>query len=101
IWIERNRGIGILSADDALALGVTGRGLRAAGGSRDVRREEPYAGYQTYDFDVVTRDGADCFARFEVRIEEMKQSLRIIKQCLDRLHEPGAVMGADPKAGWP
>jgi NADH-quinone oxidoreductase subunit D len=101
IWIERNRGVGVLSAVDALALGVTGPVLRSAGVARDVRRDEPYSGYETYDFEVVTRDGADCFARFEVRIEEMKQSLRIIGQCLDRLQEPGPVMVEDPKVRWP
>src|SRR6266508_4306552 len=86
---------------DTLALGVTGPVLRSAGVARDVRKDEPYSGYETYDFDVVTRDGADCFARFEVRIEEMKQSLRIIGQCLDRLQEPGPVMVEDPKVRWP
>jgi NADH-quinone oxidoreductase subunit D len=101
IWIERNRGVGVLSAADALALGVTGPVLRSAGVARDVRRDEPYSGYETYDFDVVTREGADCFARFEVRIEEMKQSLRIIGQCLDRVREPGPVMVEDPKVRWP
>jgi len=101
IWIERNRGVAVLAAADALALGVTGPVLRSAGVARDVRRDEPYSGYETYDFDVVTRDGADCFARFEVRIEEMKQSLRIIGQCLDRLQEPGPVMVEDPKVRWP
>ena len=101
IWIERNRGVGVLSAADALALGVTGPVLRSAGVARDVRRDEPYSGYETYDFEVVTRDGADCFARFEVRIEEMKQSLHIITQCLDRLEEPGPVMVEDPKVRWP
>jgi NADH-quinone oxidoreductase subunit D len=101
IWIERNRGVGVLSAADAQALGVTGPVLRSAGVARDVRRDEPYSGYETYDFDVVTREGADCFARFEVRIEEMKQSLRIIGQCLDRLREPGPVMVEDPKVRWP
>jgi NADH-quinone oxidoreductase subunit D len=101
IWIERNRGVGVLSAADALALGVTGPVLRSAGVARDVRRDEPYSGYETYDFDVVTREGADCFARFEVRIQEMKQSLRIIGQCLDRLREPGPVMVEDPKVRWP
>jgi NADH-quinone oxidoreductase subunit D len=101
IWIERNRGVGVLSAADALGLGVTGPVLRAAGVPRDVRRDEPYSGYETYEFDVVTRDGADCLARFEVRIEEMKQSLRIIRQCLDRLREPGPVMVEDPKVRWP
>jgi len=101
IWIERNRGVGVLSAADALALGVTGPVLRSAGVARDVRRDEPYSGYETYDFDVVTRDGADCFARFEVRIEEMKQSLHIVGQCLDRLQDPGPVMVEDPKVRWP
>ena len=101
IWIERNRGVGVLSAEDALARGVTGPALRAAGVGRDVRRDEPYCGYETYEFDVITRTEADCYARFEVRLEEMKQSLRIIEQCLERLREPGPVMVEDPKVRWP
>jgi len=101
IWIERNRGVGVLSAEDALARGVTGPALRAAGVGRDVRRDEPYSGYETYEFDVITRTEADCYARFEVRLEEMKQSLRIIEQCLERLQEPGPVMVEDPKVRWP
>ena len=101
IWLQRNSGVGPLSAEDALALGVTGPMLRAAGVARDVRRDEPYCGYETYGFDVVTRDGADCYARYLVRIEEMRQSLRIVGQCLDRLREPGPVMVDDPKVRWP
>ena len=101
IWLQRNSGVGPLSAEDALALGVTGPMLRAAGVARDIRRDEPYCGYETYDFDVVTRDGADCYARYLVRIEEMRQSLRIVGQCLDRLREPGPVMVDDPKVRWP
>jgi NADH-quinone oxidoreductase subunit D len=101
IWVQRNLGVGPLSAGDALALGVTGPPLRAAGVARDVRRDEPYSGYETYEFDVVTRDGADCYARYHVRIEEMRQSLRIVEQCLDRLREPGPVMVEDPKVRWP
>src|SRR5207247_9454166 len=101
IWIERNRGVGVLSAADALALGVTGPVLRSAGVARDVRRDEPYSGYDTYDFDVVTRDGADCFARFEVRIEEMKQTTHIVGQCLGRLEGPAPVKVEDLKAVWP
>ena len=101
IWLQRNRGVGPLSAEDAFALGVTGPTLRAAGVARDVRRDEPYSGYETYEFDVVTRDGADCYARYEVRIEEMRQSLRIVEQCVERLREPGPVMVEDPKVRWP
>jgi len=101
IWLQRNSGVGPLSAEVALALGVTGPMLRAAGVARDVRRDEPYCGYETYEFDVVTRDGADCYARYLVRIEEMRQSLRIVGQCLDRLREPGPVMVDDPKVRWP
>jgi NADH-quinone oxidoreductase subunit D len=101
IWLQRNVGVGPLSADDALALGVTGPTLRAAGVHADIRRDEPYIGYDTYEFDVVTREGADCFARYEVRIGEMRQSLRIVEQCLERLREPGPVMVEDPKVRWP
>jgi NADH-quinone oxidoreductase subunit D len=81
-------------------MGVTGPMLRAAGVARDVRRDEPYAGFEAYEFDVPVRDSADVFARYEVRLEEMRQSLRIVEQCLERL-EPGPVMVADPKIAWP
>src|SRR5712691_1372943 len=101
IWLERNVGVGVLPPEDALRFGVTGPTLRASGVPRDVRKDEPYGGYETYDFDVITRSAADCFARYEVRLEEMKQSLRIIGQCLERLREPGPVMVEDPKVRWP
>jgi NADH-quinone oxidoreductase subunit D len=101
IWVQRNSGIGILSAADAIALGVTGPVARAAGITMDVRRDEPYAGYETYEFDVVTRDSADCYGRYEIRLEEMRQSMRIVGQCLERLEEPGPVMVEDPKVAWP
>ncbi len=100
IWIERNRGVGILTAEDALAFGVTGPLLRAAGVPKDARKDEPYCGYETYEFDVPTSTDADCYARYLVRIEEMRQSLRIVDQCLERL-EPGPVMVEDPKVAWP
>jgi NADH-quinone oxidoreductase subunit D len=101
IWVQRNSGIGILSAADAIALGVTGPVARAAGLTMDVRRDEPYAGYETYEFDVVARDSADCLGRYEIRLEEMRQSMRIVEQCLERLEEPGPVMVEDPKVAWP
>ncbi|HYT30880.1 MAG TPA: NADH dehydrogenase (quinone) subunit D [Actinomycetota bacterium] len=101
IWRQRTIGIGTLSAEDCLALGVTGPMLRSAGVARDVRTDEPYSGYETYEFDVPTSTDADCFARYQLRMEEMRQSLRIVEQCLVRLDEPGPVMVEDPKIRWP
>jgi NADH-quinone oxidoreductase subunit D len=100
IWIERTRGIGVVPAEELLALGTTGPVLRAAGVPRDVRKDEPYGGYEQYDFDVVTRPEGDVFARYEVRIDEMKQSLRIVEQCIDSL-PGGPVKIDDPKIRFP
>lgn len=100
IWIERNRGVGYLAPEDCLALGITGPVLRSAGIAKDLRRDEPYCGYETYDFEVPTAVEADCYARYRIRIEEMRQSIRIVRQALDRL-EPGPVMVEDPKVRWP
>ncbi|HEV3473860.1 MAG TPA: NADH dehydrogenase (quinone) subunit D [Actinomycetota bacterium] len=102
IWLERNRGVGILAADRALELGVTGPMLRAAGVSHDLRvAPGPFADeYAGYEFDVPTRTEADSYARYAIRIEEMRQSLRIAEQALDRL-EDGPVMIEDPKLRWP
>jgi NADH-quinone oxidoreductase subunit D len=101
IWLERNVGVGVLRAEDALAFGVTGPLLRAAGVAVDLRKDEPYSGYETYDFDVPVRTEADSYARYLVRIAEMRESLRIAEQALARLEEPGPVMVEDPKVGWP
>jgi NADH-quinone oxidoreductase subunit D len=101
IWLERNVGVGVLRAQEAMALGVTGPLLRAAGVPADLRRDMPYAGYETYDFDVITREEADSYARYRVRIDEMRESMRIVEQAVDRLAEPGPVMIEDPKVAWP
>jgi NADH-quinone oxidoreductase subunit D len=101
IWLERNVGVGKLSAEDALALGVTGPILRSAGVPIDLRKDEPYSGYETYDFGVPVRTEADAYARYVIRIEEMRESLKIVEQALERLTEPGPVMVEDPKVGWP
>jgi NADH-quinone oxidoreductase subunit D len=100
IWRQRTVGIGVMSTQELLALGVTGPVLRASGLARDIRKDEPYSGYETYRFDVPTRTESDCFARYQVRLEEMRQSLGIVAQCLERL-EPGPVMIGDPKLRWP
>ncbi|HYH27853.1 MAG TPA: NADH dehydrogenase (quinone) subunit D [Actinomycetota bacterium] len=98
IWLERNRGVGILDAETCARLGVTGPLARAAGVARDLRIGHPL--WEPYDFDVVVRDEADCFARYMVRIEEIRQSLRIVEQSLESLPD-GPVMIEDPKLAWP
>jgi NADH-quinone oxidoreductase subunit D len=100
IWRQRTVGVGQMDVQDMLGLGVTGPILRAAGMAHDLRKTEPYCGYDSYDFDVPIRTENDVFARYQVRVEEMRQSLRIVEQCLDRL-EPGPVMVSDPKVRWP
>ena len=102
IWLERNVGVGKLSAADALALGVTGPLLRAAGVSADLRKDIPYCGYETFEFDVPVRTEGDAYARYAVRIDEMRESLKIVAQALERLEDsPGPVMVEDPKVAWP
>jgi NADH-quinone oxidoreductase subunit D len=83
IWINRTKGIGSLPLDLMLELGVTGPMLRAAGMPVDVRKDFPHSGYEHFDFEIPTRTENDCYARYEVRMEEMRQSLRIVKQALE------------------
>jgi NADH-quinone oxidoreductase subunit D len=100
IWLERNKGIGYLDPKEALDLGVTGPMLRAAGVDRDVRRDEPYSGYEDHEFDVPTRTESDSYARYEIRMAEMRESVKICEQVLDSL-PGGPVMIDDPKVRWP
>lgn len=100
IWVERNKGVAILSAEQCLDLGVTGPVLRATGLAHDLRKSAPYCGIEQYDFDVVVADTADAFGRYLVRINEMRQSLRIAAQVVDSL-PGGPVMVADKKVAWP
>jgi len=83
IWIGRTRGVGAISLEDMLDLGVTGPMLRAAGLPIDARKDEPYSSYELFDFEVPTRTGSDVYARYQVRIEEMRQSARIVRQAMD------------------
>ncbi|HWG57186.1 MAG TPA: NADH dehydrogenase (quinone) subunit D [Gaiellaceae bacterium] len=85
IWRERTEGIGLLSADDAIALGQSGPMLRASGVDWDIRRNEPYLAYDQVDFDVPVYPEGDVFARYKVHMDEMRQSVRIVAQCLERL----------------
>jgi NADH-quinone oxidoreductase subunit D len=100
IWRERTQGVAMLDVSGCVALGITGPVLRAAGLPWDIRKTEPYAGYETYDFDVPISHDADAWGRYQVRLGEMRQSLRIVQQAMDRL-EPGPVMIADKKIAWP
>jgi NADH-quinone oxidoreductase subunit D len=100
IFRHRLKDIAYIDVSGCVALGLTGPMMRAAGLPWDLRKTEPYCGYETYDFDVPTHNGADAWARYLVRMEEMRQSLRIVEQALDRL-EPGPVMVADKKVAWP
>jgi NADH-quinone oxidoreductase subunit D len=100
IWRNRLKGVGVLPLDACLALGVTGPILRSAGLPWDLRKTEPYSRYDEFEFDVPTSTDADCWARYLIRVEEMHQSLRIIKQVMKKL-EPGPVMVEDKKIAWP
>ena len=96
ILISRLKGIGYLSAQDAIAYSMTGPVLRASGVPYDIRRAEPYGIYDIFDFEVVTNDEGDMYARYVVRIEEMRQSLRILEQALKGIPE-GSVMSVKPQ----
>lgn len=100
IWIRRLSGVGCLDLTGCVALGVTGPVLRSAGLAWDLRKAMPYCGYENYEFDVPTSTDADCFARYLIRMQEMRESLKIIAQALDRLR-PGPVMIGDKKIAWP
>jgi len=95
IFIERSRGIGVFSREQCQSYGVTGPSLRAVGVPYDIRKVEPYGAYPRFQFDIPTRTEGDAFARYWVRVQEMKQSVRIIEQALEQLpdgpiiHEKG------------
>jgi len=85
LFLERTRGIGVLKPEVALGYGVTGPILRASGIAHDLRKAQPYSGYEQYDFVVPTQPAGDTYARYQVRVEEMRQALRIVEQALDKL----------------
>jgi len=85
IFLDRTLGIGKLSAEDALQWGVTGPILRGSGVAWDLRKATPYSGYEQYEFEIPTRNEGDVYARYLVRLEEMRQSLRIVQQAMDKL----------------
>jgi len=92
IWINRTRGVGVLSAEDAVAYGVTGPVLRGSGVKWDIRKAQPYEAYDKVEFEVPTGAHGDTYDRYLVRMQEMRQSVRIIRQCVERL-APGPIFG--------
>ena len=100
IWVNRLKDVGWIGVEGCVALGITGPIMRAAGLPWDLRKTDPYMGYDEFEFDVPTDDRGDCWSRFVVRVAEMHESLRIVEQVLDRL-EPGPVVVDDPKIAWP
>jgi len=96
IWVDRTKDVGVISREDAVAFGLTGPNLRGSGVDYDVRKATPYLIYSDLDFEVPLGSVGDCYDRYLVRMEEMRQSLRLLEQCFDRL--PG---GEDNTAGEP
>ncbi len=100
IWLDRMKGIGILSADQLIGLGVTGPALRAAGVALDLRKANPYSGYEHFDFDIPTGTAGDAYDRYTMRLREMRESVRIIEQALDGIPE-GSHIADDRKVVLP
>jgi NADH-quinone oxidoreductase subunit D len=100
IWIKRTKGIGVFTAEEAVNYGLTGGSLRGSGVDYDLRKVEPYAAYDKVEFDVPLGAAGDVYDRYLVRLEEMRQSRRIIQQCLDMMPK-GPFMTEDPRYGVP
>jgi NADH-quinone oxidoreductase subunit D len=96
IWMGRTQGIGILTAADAVAMGVSGPMLRGSGVAYDVRKAFPYSSYEEFDFDIPTQTAGDCYARYLVRVAELRESLKIVKQAMDRIPSEGPIRTEAP-----
>ncbi len=100
IWLNRNIGVGVVGKEDAIAYGFTGPNLRASGVAHDIRVAEPYLVYNELDFEIPIRTEGDCLARYYVRFEEMRQSIKIIRQCLQKIPK-GIIRTDDAKKSFP
>ena len=87
IWLRRTQGVGYISAEDAIAYGLSGPSLRGSGVDWDIRKKQPYSSYEKFDFKVATRPEGDVYGRYLARVEEMRQSLRIVNQAMEGLPE--------------
>jgi NADH-quinone oxidoreductase subunit D len=97
IWYDRNKDIGVLSAETAVGMSLTGPALRASGVDWDLRRKQPYSGYQDYDFEVPIGSVGDCYDRYLVRMQEMRESAKIVRQALDKLKTVGGDVLAEDR----
>jgi len=97
IYLKRTQGVGVVSKDDAVAWGLLGPIARAAGVDYDVRKVFPYLGYETYDFSVPTQSQGDVYSRYKIRVAEMRESMKICRQALERITPRGVYAIADPK----
>ncbi len=100
IWQKRIMGVGNITGEAAIDIGLTGPSLRGSGVDWDLRRDNPYSGYEDYDFKVHVDDGCDTWARYKVRLLEMREACKIIRQCLDKL-KPGPILADCPKICLP
>jgi NADH-quinone oxidoreductase subunit D len=89
IWLARTKGVGYLSVPDAIAMGVSGPLLRASGVPYDIRKAFPYSSYEEFEFDVQTQSAGDCFARYQVRVAEIRESIKIIRQAIEKIAPDG------------
>lgn len=100
IYLDRMCDVGTISKEDAISYGMTGPNLRACGVDRDLRKDSPYLGYEQYEFDIPIGQNGDCYDRYLVRMEEMRQSIRILRQVMDTMPE-GDINIVDPKSVLP
>jgi len=96
IWMARTKGVGYLSAEDAIAIGASGPLLRGSGVAYDVRKAFPYSSYDEFDFNVQTQTAGDCFARYQVRVAEIRESIKIVRQAMERVTPDGPFRAEAP-----
>jgi NADH-quinone oxidoreductase subunit D len=96
IWLGRTKGVGIISAEDAIAMGASGPMLRGSGVPYDVRKAFPYSSYEEFDFNIQTQTAGDCFARYQVRVAEIRESIKIVRQAMEKVPTEGPIKATAP-----
>ena len=96
IWLARTKGVGIISAEDAVAWGASGPMLRGSGVAYDIRKAFPYSSYEDFDFDIQTQTAGDCFARYQVRVAEIRESIKIVRQAMEKVPSEGPIRATMP-----